>query len=123
MFHIIHFVERWGRGIDLILSKEPTADFKEVGTHFISVFKRKSVDEGVENGGQKSGQKSGQIISKRQREILDIIKDNPTISREELSKTLSINPSAVQRHLNKLKEKGLLKRIGPDKGGHWEVVE
>ncbi len=25
-------------------------------------------------------------------------------------------------HLSKLKEKGVLKRIGQDKGGHWEVV-
>ena len=38
LFHRIHFVERWGRGIRLILSKEPQAEFKEVGTHFIVVF-------------------------------------------------------------------------------------
>jgi ATP-dependent DNA helicase RecG len=30
LFHRIHFVEKWGRGISLILSKQPTADFKEV---------------------------------------------------------------------------------------------
>lgn len=32
--------------------------------------------------------------------------------------------SAYRRELNTyLKEKGLLKRIGSDKGGHWEIVE
>ena len=43
MFHRVHFVERWGRGISLILSKEPETEFKEVGTQFISVFKRKEL--------------------------------------------------------------------------------
>jgi len=29
----------------------------------------------------------------------------------------------IEVNLNKLKEKGLLKRIGPDKGGYWEVID
>lgn len=32
--HEIHLIEKWGRGISLILSKEPETDFKEVGTQF-----------------------------------------------------------------------------------------
>ena len=40
LFHRVHFIEKWGRGIRLIISKEPTAEFKEVGTHFIVVFYR-----------------------------------------------------------------------------------
>jgi ATP-dependent DNA helicase RecG len=30
---------------------------------------------------------------------------------------------AVKKHLRNLKQQGFLKRIGPDKGGHWEVVD
>jgi len=44
LFHRIHFVEKWCRGISLILSKEPTADFKEVADIFITTFKRKNYD-------------------------------------------------------------------------------
>jgi ATP-dependent DNA helicase RecG len=40
-----------------------------------------------------------------------------------LSEKLNINPSAVQKHINKLKQKGLLKRVGPTKGGYWKIVE
>jgi ATP-dependent DNA helicase RecG len=29
----------------------------------------------------------------------------------------------VEYNLNKLKEEGLIKRIGPAKGGHWEVSD
>jgi ATP-dependent DNA helicase RecG len=28
----------------------------------------------------------------------------------------------VERNIKKLQEKGLLKRVGPDKGGRWEVI-
>ena len=44
MLHRIHFVERWGRGIKLILEKEPTAEFSELGTHFITTFMRKGAE-------------------------------------------------------------------------------
>ncbi|MCU0666939.1 MAG: hypothetical protein MUF05_07590 [Candidatus Omnitrophica bacterium] len=35
---------------------------------------------------------------------------------------VGLSSRAVEKHLSKLKEKGVLRRIGPDKGGHWEVV-
>ncbi len=54
--------------------------------------------------------------------ILQLIKENPVVSRKELSSKLKINESAVQKHLENLKKKGLLRRIGADRGGYWEVV-
>ena len=29
----------------------------------------------------------------------------------------------IKYNIRKLREKGIIKRIGPDKGGHWEVIE
>jgi len=43
MFHRVHFVEKWGRGISLILSKEPTVEFKEVAGLFVTTFQTKKV--------------------------------------------------------------------------------
>jgi ATP-dependent DNA helicase RecG len=76
-------------------------------------------------GGQISGQISGQKIklSARQEELLELIRKNPSISRKEISETIKINQSAIQRHLDKLKQKGIIKRIGPDKGGKWKVMQ
>ena len=51
------------------------------------------------------------------------MKDNPYISRKELSEKLNINPSAVQKHIQKLKLEGTIKRIGSDRGGHWEIIK
>lgn len=83
----------------------------------------KGISEGLKKGGQIGGQIGGQKITTRQKEILDIIKKKPTVSRGELSDLLKINPSAVQKHINKLKEKGIIKRIGKTLGGYWEINE
>lgn len=66
---------------------------------------------------QKTGQKTDQ-------KILALIKENPYMGREELSKKLgNITESGVKYNLNKLKKNGAIKRIGPDKGGYWEVLK
>ncbi len=116
MFHKISFVEKWGKGISLILSKEPAADFKEVGRQFVAVFKRKYI-----KGSEKTTQKTTQ---KTREKILSMIKKNPYITRKELSEKLKkdMTEDGVKYHLKQLKQKGLLKRIGPDKGGYWKVI-
>jgi ATP-dependent DNA helicase RecG len=119
MFHRVHFVERWGRGIRKILSKEPETDFKEVGRQFIAVFKRK----GVGRVGEKVGEKVGERLTENQRKILEAILENPQISAKKLSVLVGISSRKIEENISKLKEKGLLKRIGPDKGGHWEVLK
>ena len=60
-------------------------------------------------------------VTENQRKILDAIKGNPNITAPELAKILAISERKTKENIKKLKEKMLLKRIGPDKGGHWEV--
>jgi ATP-dependent DNA helicase RecG len=36
---------------------------------------------------------------------------------------MGINDSAIQAHFDKLKRKGVLKHIGPARGGYWEVIK
>ena len=55
--------------------------------------------------------------------VLDLIKANPSIAREEMAKALNLTIDGIDWNIRKLKNEGKLKRIGPDKGGHWEVVE
>ena len=69
-------------------------------------------------GGQKGGQKGGQTTE----QVLELIKANPNITRAELSSALDISPSAIQKHIDKLKGTRI-RRVGGDKGGHWEIIE
>ena len=50
------------------------------------------------------------------------IKDKPNISRKELAAMTGISLKNTQKHLNKLKELGLIKRIGSTRSGYWEIV-
>ena len=65
---------------------------------------------------QKTTQKTTQII-------LDILTSNPNITRRELAEITGLTPDGIKWQLDKLKKEGTIKRIGPDKGGHWEVVK
>ena len=83
---------------------------------------------GGQKGGQKSGQKGGQKGGQNEdleldstEFILEQIARNPHITRRELSKSVGMAPSAVQKHIEKLKSSGRISRIGGDRGGHWEV--
>lgn len=47
---------------------------------------------------------------------------DPYITQSTLVKQTGVNRSAIQKHLDKLKEYGIIKRVGPDKGGYWECI-
>ena len=53
--------------------------------------------------------------------ILDMLSKDGSLSAATLARRIGISPKAVEKHLANLKTAGLLHRIGPDKGGHWEV--
>jgi len=55
-------------------------------------------------------------------ENLTAILKTPKITRGELSQITGLTIRGVEWNLAKLKEQGLLKRIGTDFGGHWEVI-
>jgi len=117
IFHLIHFVENWGKGISKILSLEPKTEFSEVGRKFYTVFKRKG------EVGEKVGEKVGENLTKNQAKIINFMKKNEFVSIIELSKRVGIATKNIEKNIEKLKKLDLIKRIGGAKGGHWKVNE
>jgi len=82
----------------------------------------------VPKGGQKSREKSGKKKAVRKSgkktvdRVLELLAANPHITFEAMVSTLQITRSTIQKHIANLKAAGRLRRIGPDKGGHWEVL-
>jgi ATP-dependent DNA helicase RecG len=65
---------------------------------------------------QKTTQKTAQ-------KILEILRTTPGAGRGEIAVLLgNITENGVKYHLNKLKTDGRIRRVGPDKGGRWEVL-
>lgn len=50
-----------------------------------------------------------------------MLRENGNMTTVTLAEALGISTKAVEKHLSKLKSEGAISRIGPDKGGHWEV--
>ncbi len=70
--------------------------------------------------GKNSGTGNGTKPNSRDIIIKALRKDGKTTTRM-LTEMLGISDTAVEKHLAKLKAEGLLTRVGPDKGGYWEV--
>ena len=47
----------------------------------------------------------------------------PRITIPEIAEKLSRSERAIFLQINKLKEDGIIRRVGPDKGGYWEVLK
>ena len=54
--------------------------------------------------------------------ILKILSNTPSITVREMSEILGLLRRGVEEQIKSLKQKGVIRRIGPDKGGHWEVM-
>lgn len=64
---------------------------------------------------RKSGQKTRDAI-------IALISSNPHITTAQMSESLGINRSALSKHIKRMQEDGIIRRVGPDKGGFWEVI-
>ena len=73
-----------------------------------------------EKSSQKSSQKSDQ---KSDQKILSIMKSMPDITMAEIANATGLSIAGVKKNIRKLKDANLIRRVGPDKGGHWAVVK
>ena len=141
LFKEAGIIEQYGSGIQRILLSfkgygldAPVFENFQHGFRVVVFSKPEKITnvvvqtEGGQTGGQTSGQTGGQTndlipVSNTQTAVLDLIKKNNQITRKEIAAVLKINESAIQKHIDNLKLKKLLVRIGPDYGGHWEIMK
>jgi ATP-dependent DNA helicase RecG len=125
MFYRLHKVERVGMGIKRMRTAMREAGLREpefeTDSFFRAVFHRpegadaRSIQTTTQKATQDATQKTAQ-------KIIALIAQKPDITRQQLAQEIGITDSGVKYHMKKMQEKGLVRRVGPDKGGHWEVV-
>lgn len=54
---------------------------------------------------------------------MTLLSQDNTLSAATLAEQIGITAKAVEKQIAALKADGVLRRIGPDKGGYWQVVE
>ena len=56
-------------------------------------------------------------------QILHMIADDMNVTILELEKHLNLGHTTIKKMLRELQKEGFLRRVGADKGGHWEIVK
>ncbi len=128
-------VEKVGSGIGRIKEsmekyklKEPLFEYD--GVWFRVVFNRPDMQKnsyqarfGLESAPAKVGEKVGEKVGVNEKNILQLVQKNSQVTYKELSEKVGIAEKNIYANIEKLKKKGLLKRVGPDKGGYWKVIK
>ena len=55
--------------------------------------------------------------------ILDALEKSPDFTNKELADICGISIDVIKYQIKQMRSLGLIRRIGPDKGGHWEVIK
>jgi len=130
MFFRLKKVERIGMGVkrmrDFMTAqglKEP--EFETDGFFRIVFFRplnqeHLTLSETTQKSSIATAQKTTQKTTQK---IIDLLKEQPGISRKQLSVLTGLSNDGVKYQLKQMKEKGLIRRIGPAKGGQWVVID
>ena len=141
VFYKAGFIESWGRGWQKICDgfqaaglPKPTIESTQGGV--LVTFQRNNVNLSKPNSAEvqdvavnvadgivvKVAENIVEKLSTMRGRIVKIVWKNPYASAQSISEVVGIAPRNVQEHLRKLQTQGIIRRIGPDKGGHWEIV-
>ena len=78
---------------------------------------QKLIEKLIEKAARQGDKLTGNRIS-----ILRLVMDDPYISKADLSKLVGISVAAISANIEVMRGK-YLRRVGPDKGGFWEIIE
>ena len=111
IFYKSGFIESWGRGTLKIIDEcknahMPEPVFESGNNQFSVLFTSTDL---------KTDLKTDDII-------LAAIASNKNITIEQIATVINKGITVTKQHIAKLKKAGALRRIGPAKGGHWEII-
>jgi predicted HTH transcriptional regulator len=134
IFLQLRLSERSGRGVPKIVEAYGRESIK-IEKNFIVVtipFNRINVTPFELNEGADSDNPEGSVKSsvkgsvkgsvKSSVKIIEMMKENPEITIPMMAESLRLTTRAIEKNVARLQAKGVVKRIGPDKGGHWKVL-
>jgi len=83
-------------------------------------FDIQEVVNGGANGGVSDGVNGGE---NRQNRIINVMQEKPNVTTDQLAVLLSVSKRTLEREIKAMKESNIIKRVGSDKTGYWEIIE
>ena len=139
-----NYVKEFGEGVDRICRELTALGVPEPQYNLVAFIMKATVGAKVLNDGQEMSQEDYPEITQKnypettqklpknlhldlsstQKDIIEFLIQNPYAGRVEIASQLgNITEDGVKYNLKVLQEKGVVKRIGPAKGGYWEVIK
>jgi len=120
------FMEKAGTGIKRV-TNACVKNGNEVNFEFSDSFwvtiKSNITDKVTDKVADKVSDKVSDVLTENQKLILQLVKQNNTISMSEMAKEIGISKRKILDNMNKLKTYNLIKRIGSAKRGFWQINE
>lgn len=124
-------IEAWGRGIEKMKNgcaadNLPEPEFTILPNVFSISFhiRNNNKTQGVnhhESVGINVGLSVG--INETQKQILNLMIENPQITAEEIATKVSITKRRVESNIRKLRTLGIIERVGARKSGYWVIKQ
>ena len=120
IFRVIKLSENAGSGFDKMFSGWKS--YYEIEPEVASDIDHYKITFPLEKDviPEKVSEKTSEKTSEK---ILHEVQKNQHVTIAELSEIIGVTPRSIERNIQKLQGEGMLKRVGPDKGGHWEVID
>ncbi len=128
VFKDVDLIENIGSGVLRILDAYDKSCFIFM-EHFLRVsFKYKENpfeydQETTQETTLKTTQENYTILNETQQNIINLIKNQPSITQKEIAKELNITRDGVKYNMNVLKELGIVVREGSTKKGSWKILK
>ena len=116
-------VDRSGHGVPKVVNAYGRKAFKFLGVGIMVTipFDRKGFNTKA-NFTDNFTDNFTENFTENERKIIKLIQKYNKITTSKMASEIAISRRAVQTIVNSLKSKGILIRVGPDKGGYWEII-
>ncbi len=116
---VFNFSEEYIKGVCLKQGIQDSTTQKNIAGNHTDNHTEKHTENHTEKHTEKHTS-----LSRIQQEIIAQLRLNPAYSRRELASIIeNASLGGVISALSRLQKLGVIRRVGPDKGGHWEIVE
>lgn len=127
VFYLAGFIESWGRGIEKICNAceedgVPQPEY-EIEPNDIMIKFTAPEDRIIRRVTDGVTDRVTDRVTEAEMVILTLLDENPSYTYAVLSEKTGMSRKTIAARIKSLKEKGIIKRIGSDYRGHWEITE